>query len=88
MDTITPMHPGAYLRTVLLARGMSQREFARRMSTTPKHVSEVIRGESGFSDQFAVKMERVLGGEPTATFWLALQANYRTTLLKRKATAV
>lgn len=78
------VHPGEVLRETLAERHMSQAEFAQRMGLSKKHVNLIVNGKSGYSPKVALGMEHVLG--ISARFWLTLQANYETDLLRgRKA---
>lgn len=69
------VHPGETLAETLLERGMTQAEFAERMGSSTKHVNEIVKGHSGYTADFAIRMERVLG--VSARLWLQLQSNYR-----------
>jgi addiction module HigA family antidote len=53
---------------------MTQRELAVRLSCTPKHVNEVIKGQKPISNALAVKLENVFSLK--ASFWNKLQNNY------------
>lgn len=77
------VHPGETLAETLEELGMSQREFARRTELTPKHVNQIIRGHSGYTADVAVRFERVTG--VPARFWLALLADHRTFLARKRA---
>ena len=72
--------PGEILAETLTERRMSQAEFARRTDLTQKHISQIINGHTGYSPDVALRFERVLGVR--AEFWLNLQSNYRTDLLR------
>ena len=78
------VHPGEVIREALEERSMPQSEFAKRMDVSAKHVNLVLQGKSGYSADFAIGMEYVLG--ISAAFWLNLQAEYRLALLRRKET--
>lgn len=42
-------HPGYYIQEELEALEMTQEEFAKRLDTTPKNLSILIRGEQSLS---------------------------------------
>lgn len=74
-------HPGATLRRELDQRGMSHAEFGRRVGVSAKHVSEIINGKTGYSPEFALAMERVLGS-PKAEYWMKALAEFQVSLLR------
>ena len=68
--------PGETLRDWLDRAEMTQAEFARRTSLTPKHVNQVIKGGVGISPEVALAFERVTS--IPARYWTQLEANYQT----------
>ena len=42
-------HPGYYLKEIVEASGLTQADFARRMDTTPKNLSILLKGEQAIS---------------------------------------
>lgn len=75
--------PGATIKEQLLDRGLSQKEFAVRMSMSEKHISKLINGEVQLTPDVAVRLEMVLG--VPAKFWNKLEATYREKLIKANA---
>ncbi len=67
-------HPGYYLKEIVDESGLTQEDFARRLGTTPKNLSILIRGEQSLSIEMASKLSRMLG--TTIGFWLGLQQSY------------
>ena len=67
-------HPGYYLKEIVDESGLTQEDFARRLGTTPKNLSILIRGEQSLSIEMASKLSRMLG--TTIGFWLGLQQAY------------
>lgn len=67
-------HPGYYLKELVDESGLTQEDFARRLGTTPKNLSILIRGEQNLSIDVAVKLSRMLG--TTIAYWLNLQQAY------------
>lgn len=53
---------------------ISQKEFAVRLGTTPKTVSELVRGECNLSNDLARKVSSMLG--TSVEVWLNLQKTY------------
>lgn len=67
-------HPGYYLKEIVEESGLTQEDFAKRLGTTPKNLSVLIRGEQGLSIDIATKLSRMLGS--TVAYWLNLQQTY------------
>lgn len=72
--------PGATIKEQLEDRGMTQKEFAKRMDMSEKHISKLINGETQLTAKTANKLEMVLG--VPAHFWNNLEAIYREKLEK------
>jgi HTH-type transcriptional regulator/antitoxin HigA len=54
---------------------MTQAEFAKRTSLTPKHINQVVKGGVGISPEVALAFERVTS--IPARYWTQLDANYQ-----------
>ena len=67
-------HPGYYLKELVDDSGLTQEDFAKRLGTTPKNLSILIRGEQSLSIDVATKLSRMFG--TTITYWLNLQQAY------------
>jgi HTH-type transcriptional regulator / antitoxin HigA len=67
--------PGETLTEWLSREDMTQAEFAKRTSLTPKHINQVIRGNVGISPEVALTFERVT--EIPARYWTQLDANFQ-----------
>ena len=72
-DTIA-FHPGYYLKEIVEESGLTQEDFAKRLDTTPKNLSLLIRGEQSLSIDMAIKLSRMLG--TSVNYWLNLQNTY------------
>ena len=70
--------PGETIKEQLEDRDMSQKEFARRMDLSEKHVSRLLNGKVGLTHDTALKLESVLGIK--AEFWNNLENRYREKL--------
>ncbi|ABI67818.1 HigA family addiction module antitoxin [Syntrophomonas wolfei] len=81
--TIIASPPGATIKEQLVDRGMSQKEFARRMDMSEKHISRLINGEVQLTPDMAMRLEMVLGAP--AQFWSRLESVYREKLAKANA---
>ena len=67
-------HPGYYLKELVEESGLTQEDFAKRLGTTPKNLSILIRGEQNLSVDVATKLSRMLG--TTIAYWLNIQQAY------------
>lgn len=67
-------HPGYYLKELVEESGLTQEDFAKRLGTTPKNLSILIRGDQSLSIDIAAKLSRMLG--TTIAYWLNLQQAY------------
>lgn len=67
-------HPGYYLKEVVDESGLTQEDFAKRLGTTPKNLSILIRGEQSLSIDIAAKLSRMLG--TSVSYWLNMQQTY------------
>ena len=64
-------HPGYYIKEIIDESGLTQEDFAKRLNTTPKNLSILIRGEQSLSVDMAAKLSRMLG--TSVQYWLGLQ---------------
>ena len=53
-------HPGYYIKEIIDESGLTQQDFAKRLDTTPKNLSLLIRGEQSLSIDIAMKLSRSL----------------------------
>ena len=67
-------HPGYYIKEIIEESGLSQKDFAYRLDTTPKNLSILVRGEQSLSIDIAMKLSRMLG--TSVEYWLNLQNSY------------
>ncbi|MCM1261408.1 MAG: HigA family addiction module antitoxin [Butyrivibrio sp.] len=72
-DTIA-FHPGYYIKEIVDESGLTQEDFAKRLDTTPKNLSLLIRGEQSLSIDIAMKLSRMLN--TSVNYWLNLQNAY------------
>lgn len=67
-------HPGYFIKELVEDSGLTQEDFAKRLDTTPKNLSILIRGEQRLSNDIAMKLSRLTG--TTIGYWLNLQKTY------------
>ena len=70
--------PGEYLAEEIEARGISQKELARRMGRPLNAINEIINGKKAITAETALQLEDVMPEIP-ARFWLNLEIDYRLT---------
>lgn len=67
-------HPGYYIKEIIEDEGLTQEDFAKRLGTTPKNLSLLVRGEQSLSVDMAMKLSRMLG--TSIAYWQNLQSAY------------
>ena len=70
--------PGEYLREEIEARGISQKELARRMGRPVNAINEIVNGKKAITAETAWQLELALPEIP-ARFWLNLETDYQLT---------
>lgn len=71
---MAPLHPGLFLREMLVDFGVSQVEFANASGISAMRVSHVINGSRPITAELALRFGRVFGQSPQ--YWINLQAAY------------
>jgi HTH-type transcriptional regulator / antitoxin HigA len=70
--------PGEYLAEETKARGISQKELAKRMGRPLNAINEIIHGKKAITAETALQLEEVMPEIP-ARFWLNLEIDYQLT---------
>ena len=52
-------HPGYYLKEIVDDSGLTQEDFAKRLGTTPKNLSILLKGDQSLSIDIASKLSRM-----------------------------
>ena len=73
-SSLSPIHPGEFLREILEGLGISQAAFARALGVSPMRVSHVVNGTRPVTAELALLFGRALNQSPE--YWLNLQAAY------------
>ena len=84
---IMAFHPGYYVAEIIEDMGVTQAEFAVRMGTTSKTLSQLVNGQANISNDLAQKLSTMLG--TSIEFWLNLQTAFDEKVIeinKEKAT--
>lgn len=76
-------HPGYYIKEIVDESGLTQEDFAKRLDTTPKNLSLLIRGGQSLSIDIAMKLSRMMG--TSVSYWLNLQNEYDALLAEFKS---
>jgi len=77
---IVAFHPGYYIADIIEDMEISQAEFATRMGTSTKTLSQLINGKSNISNDLAKKLSVMLG--TSVEVWLNLQNTYDQKLIE------
>jgi HTH-type transcriptional regulator/antitoxin HigA len=70
--------PGEFLAEEIDARGMSQKELAKRMGRPLNAINEIINGKKAITADTALQIEEVMPEIP-ARFWLNLETDFQLT---------
>ena len=76
-------HPGYYIKEIIDDSGLTQEDFAKRLDTTPKNLSLLIRGEQNLSIDIAMKLSRMI--DTSVVYWLNLQNAYDALIAEFKS---
>lgn len=82
-DDKIAFHPGYYIKEIVEVSGLTQEDFAKRLDTTPKNLSLLIRGEQNLSIDIAMKLSRMTG--TSVSYWLNLQNAYDALIAEFKS---
>lgn len=67
-------HPGYYIKEIIDSMDLTQEDFAKRLGTTPKNLSLIVRGEQNLSVDMAMRLSRML--DTSVAYWQNLQNAY------------
>ncbi len=74
---------GNIIKEYLDEYNISQKELSKRTGYSEKHISNVLSGNSRLTEEFAIKLEKVLTTVP-ASYWLNYETKYREQLVRNK----
>ena len=77
---IVAFHPGYYIADIIEDMEISQAEFAIRVGTTAKTISQLINGHANISNDLAKKLSAMLG--TSVEVWQNLQDTYDRKLIE------
>ena len=72
---------GRIIKEYLDEYNINQKELCARIGMSEKHISNLLNGNSRLTEEFALKLEKVLVGIP-ASYWLNYEAKYREVLAR------
>lgn len=76
-------HPGYYISEVVEESGLTHEDYAKRLGTTPKNLSLLIRGKQSLSPEMAFLLSRITGA--SMEYWLNLQNRFDELKMEFKA---
>lgn len=76
---------GKIIKEYLDEYNISQKELCARIGMSEKHISNLLNGNSRLTEEFALKLEKVLVGIP-ASYWLNYESKYREMLARDEET--
>lgn len=79
-DNIIAFHPGYYIKDIIEDMELTQEEFAIRLGTSPKNLSELLSGKIKLSTDLAGKLSVMLG--TSIEVWLNLEKTYEEKLIE------
>lgn len=74
---------GSIIKEYLDESGISQKELSFRTGISEKHISNVFSGKSRLTEEFALKLEKIITKVP-ASYWLNYEAKYRESLARKE----
>lgn len=83
MNTEFIVPTGRIIKEYLDEYGINQKELCARIGMCEKHISNFLNGKTRLTEDFALKLEKVLVGIP-ATYWLNYESKYREILAREK----
>ena len=75
-------HPGSMLKEEIGLRGLSLREFARRLHVPVTRIQAIVQGNRSISADTSARLGRYFGASPE--FWLRIQTSFDMRLVDRK----
>lgn len=76
---------GNIIKEYLDEMDISQKELAERIDSSEKHISNVLNGKSRLTEEFALKLEKVL--DVPASYWLNYEVKYREWIARNEEMA-
>lgn len=77
---------GNIIKEYLEEYGITQKDLAERINSSEKHISNVLNGKNRLTEEFALKLEKVIVGVP-ASYWLNYETKYREQIAREEEMA-
>lgn len=74
---------GRIIKEYLEEYGISQKELSERIDSSEKHISNVLNGKCRLTEEFALKLEKIIIGVP-ASYWLNYETKYREQMAREE----
>lgn len=74
---------GSIIKEYVEYEGMTQKEFAKRLGSSEKHISNLLNGKTRLTEELALKIEKVLTPTP-ASYWLNYELKYQEYLARKE----
>ena len=74
---------GEIIKEYIIEKGISQKDLAKRLNLSEKHVSNFLSGKIHLTEDMALKLEFIINDVP-ASYWLNYEARYREFLAKKE----
>jgi len=71
---ISPIHPGAYLKELLVEFNISQYRLARDLGVPAMRINHVVNGRRPVTAELALRLGRYFNQSPR--YWINLQSRY------------
>lgn len=75
--------PGEIIKEYFEARGLTQKDVAKRIDVSERHLSQLINGKSRLTEDMALKLEKLMPDVP-ASFWLNYEVKYQEYLARER----
>lgn len=75
--------PGDIVKEYLDEYGITQKEMSARTGISTKHISNVLNGKSRLTEDFALKLEKVIPEVP-ASYWLNYETKFREHIARQE----
>lgn len=73
-QSISPVHPGVYLKELMEELRLSQYRLARELGVPPMRINHVVNGKRPVTAELALRLGRYFGQNPR--YWINLQSRY------------
>ena len=71
---ISPVHPGVYLKELMVELSLSQYRLARELGVPAMRINHVVNGRRPVTAELALRLGRYFGQNPR--YWISLQCRY------------